>query len=243
MEPLELREKLRADGAVRYAGKKGPGMTGDYAADPSWPYNGEALSALAMLITDSRFKYEQVRDALWQQLDKFDGDAYGAYVRTHDNGISLIYFLLGKNANALLNPIPVDTRFAPLNDEVQLDFRPVAAKRIHDRHQPVEAGMAFQRDAQCPRRRPRKLREVPLRGLHFAHHRPGESHQPLPRLGELHRLAMALHHRKAVMRLQRLQLMRKSRLGQMHALGGARDRARFGERDQRAEVADFEHDL
>jgi len=122
MEPLELREKLRADGAVRYAGKKGPGMTGDYAADPSWPYNGEALSALALLITDSRFKYEQVRDALWQQLDKFDGDAYGAYVRTHDNGISLIYFLLGKNANALLNPIPVDTRFAPLNDEVQLDF-------------------------------------------------------------------------------------------------------------------------
>jgi hypothetical protein len=122
MEPLELKAKLQEEGKVRYAGKKGPGMTGDYAADPSWPYNGAALGTLSNFINSGRFTYEQVRDALWKQLDRFDGNAYGAYVRSHDGGQSLVYFLLGKGEDVLLNPIPPDTRFAPLDDATQNEF-------------------------------------------------------------------------------------------------------------------------
>ncbi len=125
--------------------------------------------------------------------------------------------------------------------QIELDLRPVLAKRVHDRHQPVETGVAFERDAQRPRGLSGELGEIALRGLDLAHHSAAQRHQPPPRLGQLHGLPVTFHHRQAVMRLQRLQLMRKSRLGQMHALGGARYRARLGERDQRAEVADFEH--
>lgn len=121
MDWVEFRDKIVEEGKVRYAGKRGPGMTGDYVDDPSWPYLGSSAT-LVNFINNGRFTYEQVRDALWKQLDRFDGNAYGAFVRTHDNGFCIVYYLLGKGEDTLINPLPVDTRFAPLNDDIQLDF-------------------------------------------------------------------------------------------------------------------------
>jgi len=43
--------------------------------------------------------------------------------------------------------ITVETR-----DEIDFDFRPALAECVHHRHQPIEAGVAFERDPQLPAR-------------------------------------------------------------------------------------------
>jgi len=103
------------------------------------------------------------------------------------------------------------------------------------------SSVALERDAQGPGRGLRELRQLSLRGLHLAHHRARERHQPVPRFGQLHRLAVALHYRRTVVRLERTQLVRQRRLREVHAVGGARDGAGLGERDQGAQVAYFQH--
>jgi hypothetical protein len=46
--------------------------------------------------------------------------------------------------------------------DVLLHFRPALAQRVHRRHQPVEAGMAFDRDAQLAGAAAGQARQVAL---------------------------------------------------------------------------------
>jgi len=62
-------------------------------------------------------------NAMWAQLDLFEGDAYFAFIKSHDNGYALFaYMRNGNNLAYLIHPPPPDTRYAPANDEVQTSF-------------------------------------------------------------------------------------------------------------------------
>jgi len=95
------------------------------------------------------------------------------------------------------------------------------AEHVHDRHQPVETGVALQRDA---------LMSAPAWRASFARSRSATAPPPSPTGASVTNLCprsvgctdAVAHHRQAVVRFQGLQLMRKSRLGQVHALCSAR---------------------
>src|SRR5436309_1124497 len=70
--------------------------------------------------------------------------------------------------------------------QIEFHLRPVLAKSVHDRHQPVEASVAFEDDAQRSRRLANEFRQIALGSPDFAHHRARQCHQPLTRLGKLY---------------------------------------------------------
>ena len=125
--------------------------------------------------------------------------------------------------------------------EVHLDLRPALAEGIHDRHEPVETRVAFERDAQRASRTALDAFEVALGSLDVGHHLLRQLQKALAGLAQLHGLALAAHHGQPVVGLQCAQLMRQRGLRQVQPLGRTRDRAAVSQCDQGPEMTDFKH--
>jgi hypothetical protein len=105
-----FRHNLIADAALRYP---------KYATDQVWMFN-LYFQPWGYLFT---FGEEAAKAAMWVQLDMFAGDAYSAFARSHDGGFCVTNYLRnGGNTEYLIHPIPPDTRFAPVDNEIQEGF-------------------------------------------------------------------------------------------------------------------------
>ena len=122
-----------------------------------------------------------------------------------------------------------------------LDLRPALAERVHRRHQPVEAGMAFDGDAQlaaaalrrramsrsaCSTCRQHRLRPVRSRRRPAGVNATGAD--------------LRSNSVSAVELFQRLELVRQRGLGHVQQTGGARQAARLKKGQQGAQMAQFE---
>ena len=82
------------------------------------------------------------------------------------------------------------------------------AKCIHERHQPIETGMAFQRYAQTSRRLLGHLCDTPFGCLDFFQHFSRQRNQVFSGIREFDGLALAAHDGHSIMVLQCFDLMR-----------------------------------
>lgn len=128
-------------------------------------------------------------------------------------------------------------------DDIELDLRPTLTERIHGRHQPVEAGVALDDDPQLPSVRRRQPRHVALGLLHQRQCRIGQLQQAQAGGAELRRQRLALEQLGAEMVFQQLDLVRERRLRQIEQLRGAHQAAGVTQRDDGAQVSQFEDGL
>ena len=126
--------------------------------------------------------------------------------------------------------------------KVHLDARPALAEAVHHGHEPVEAGVAFQCDAQLARRLAVELLQVALGGLHLGQHGACQGQQALTGGQEAQALRGALEQRQAVVRFQSADLVRQGRLAQVHALGGGGQLAGVGDGHEGAQVPEIDHE-
>ena len=82
------------------------------------------------------------------------------------------------------------------------------AKCIHERHQPIETGMAFQRYAQTSRCLLGHLRDTAFGRMDFFQHFAGQRNQAFSGVREFDGLALAAHDGHSIMVLQCFDLMR-----------------------------------
>ncbi len=126
-------------------------------------------------------------------------------------------------------------------DEVHFHLRPALTKDIHRGHQPVETRVAFHGHAQLPGRSFDDARHVAFRlgdePLGFIR---GHEQTPTGR-AEVQRLALSLEKLHAEVLLPQLDLMRQRGLREIQPGGGAGEISRFGQGDERAELADVGH--
>lgn len=122
-------------------------------------------------------------------------------------------------------------------DDVQLDLGPALAEGIHGRHQPVEAGVALDHDAQLPAAAQRQTRHVALGFLHQRQRGIGQLQQPQSRGAELRRHRLALEELRAVAVFEQLDLVRQRRLREVQQLRRAHQAAGVAQRNERAQVA------
>src|SRR5258706_2352689 len=127
------------------------------------------------------------------------------------------------------------------SDEIDLDFRPAFAELVHDRHQPVEAGVAFEHDAQLSARVALHALDVPLRIHDRGQHVARELQQAQSRSGITQPAAGALEQRDSVMLFESPDLVRQRALGQTHPFRRAGQLAGLGNGDARSEVAQLDH--
>ena len=116
--------------------------------------------------------------------------------------------------------------------KVHLDAGPALAEGVHHGHEPVEAGVAFEGDAQLTRGLAVEALEVAFGGLHLAEHGPRELQQALAGGQKAQALARALEQGQAVVVFQGADLVRQGRLAQVHALRGGDQLAGVGNRHE-----------
>ncbi len=121
--------------------------------------------------------------------------------------------------------------------DIQFDLRPAAAEHVHRRHQPVEAGVAFDRDAQLAGFALHHARQIAFGFRHLRQHRVGQFQQALAGRGEAHRHRLALEQRDRVIVFQMLELVRQRRLGQIEQRAGAQQAAGLAQRVQGFQMA------
>ncbi len=127
--------------------------------------------------------------------------------------------------------------------QIHLHLRPAPAELVHHGHQPVEAGMALQHDAQLAARVAFEPGQVALGRADGRQRLARQRQQPVAGRGEAQALAGAVEQRQAVMRLDAFDLMGQRGLADVHALRGHGELAGLGNRHQRAQVPDFDHGL
>ena len=114
MTPQEFNDKIRLEGAARYTAQA-------IESNPAWPYIN--LRSYVWCVNSGKYTYEQVRDALWTQLDRFEGNAYSAFIMCeHDSGACVLRFLATGDPLVLVSPRPPDTRYAPADTALQLSY-------------------------------------------------------------------------------------------------------------------------
>jgi len=126
-------------------------------------------------------------------------------------------------------------------DNVQLDLGPAHAQGIHRGHQPVETGMAFDGNAQLARAARSQPGQIALGAFHLGQHAVGQRQQPQTDGRELRRHGLALEQWAAKALFEQLDLMGQGRLGQVEQLRRAHQASGVTQREQRAQVADFEN--
>jgi len=77
-------------------------------------------------------------------------------------------------------------------NQIKLDLRPMLAKGIHRRHQPIEARMAFDRDSELPGLPLRDARQIPFAILNAAGDVVAQFDEKLTGGGEFERVALSL---------------------------------------------------
>jgi hypothetical protein len=126
-------------------------------------------------------------------------------------------------------------------NEVQLDLRPVAPIYVHDRHQPIEAGVTLERNSKRAAGALLQPREIALGGLEIFHHSSCELDEALACGGQYHRLPLPLDDGCAVVDLERTDLVRYRRLTEANAIRSRGHGSDVGQRHEGAKMADFQH--
>ncbi len=124
--------------------------------------------------------------------------------------------------------------------DVDVDLGPGAPERLEHRKQPLETGMALDRDVHPPRLARAEPREIGLERRHLGQHPLGQPQELLPSGREPHRLRAAHEELDPDLRLEPFHLMGKRRLGDVELLGRPGEPAGRVDRLDRLQVPEFE---
>jgi len=109
--------------------------------------------------------------------------------------------------------------------QVQFDLRPLFAKPVQRRHQPLETGMAFNRQMQSAGLAGGQRTDIAQALTHQRQHLIRQHQQALTGHSKAHRPGTPVQQTDAEAVLQITQLMRQRRLGDMQSLGRLDQRA------------------
>ena len=123
--------------------------------------------------------------------------------------------------------------------DVDVHLRPVAAERVERGQQPVEAGVAFDRDVHPPAPAGGGAAKLLLHRLDLRQHGLGEAQKSHPGGRQPQGPRLAQEQRHARLRLQRADLVGQRRLRDVEHLGRAAQAALVVDRADRAQVAQF----